>query len=132
MIVIAGQDMMPDIEVLISKLDIPTPENTGKINVYYLENAESEEVAKVLSALTERQPGTRQAAAGRAPTIKGIITAELEGGVKITADKATNSLIIIAGHPPSAGLRGSSGNGDQTGQYSRPGRGVARGRRDQR
>jgi type II secretory pathway component GspD/PulD (secretin) len=87
--------MMSDIEDLLAKLDIPTPENTGKINVYYLENAESEEVAKVLSSLTEEKPGARQAAAGRAPTIKGIITAELEGGVKITADKATNSLIII-------------------------------------
>jgi general secretion pathway protein D len=96
MIVIAGQEMMSDIEDLLAKLDIPTPENTGKINVYYLENAESEEVAKVLSSLTEEKPGARQAAAGRAPTIKGIITAELEGGVKITADKATNSLIIIA------------------------------------
>jgi general secretion pathway protein D len=96
MIVIAGQEVMSDIENLIAKLDIPTPENTGKINVYYLENAEAEEVAKVLASLTERKPGTRQPAAGRAPTIKGIIAAELEGGVKITADKATNSLIIIA------------------------------------
>jgi general secretion pathway protein D len=96
MIVIAGQELMSDIEDLIGKLDIPTPENTGKINVYYLENAEAEEVAKVLASLTEQKPGTPQAAAGRAPTIKGIISAELEGGVKITADKATNSLIIIA------------------------------------
>jgi type II secretory pathway component GspD/PulD (secretin) len=96
MIVIAGPEMISDIEDLIAKLDIPTPENTGKINVYYLENAEAEEVAKVLASLTERRPGAPQAAAGRAPTIKGIIAAELEGGVKITADKATNSLIIIA------------------------------------
>ncbi len=95
-IVIAVQELMADIEDLIAKLDIPTPENTGKINVHYLENAEAEEVAKVLASLTEQKPGTPQAAAGRAPTIKGIISAELEGGVKITADKATNSLIIIA------------------------------------
>ncbi len=96
LIVLAGQDLFPDIEDLIGKLDIPTPEHTGKINVYYLENADAEEVAKVLSTLTEKRPGAPQAPAGQVPTVKGIITAELEGGVKITADKATNSLIIIA------------------------------------
>jgi general secretion pathway protein D len=95
LIAVAGQDVMADIEDLIVKLDIPTPENTGKINVYYLENADAEEVAKVLASLTERKPSTPQAQR-QAATIKGVIAAELEGGVKITADKATNSLIIIA------------------------------------
>jgi general secretion pathway protein D len=95
LIVLAGQEMMGDIGDLIARLDIPTPENTGKINVYYLENADAEEVAKVLASLTEQRPGTPQAPRQPA-TIKGVISAELEGGVKITADKATNSLIIIA------------------------------------
>ncbi|MGB3400601.1 MAG: type II secretion system secretin GspD, partial [Candidatus Deferrimicrobiaceae bacterium] len=95
LIVLAGQEMMGDIEDLVTRLDIPTPENTGKINVYYLENADAEEVAKVLASLTEQRPGTPQAPRQPA-TIKGVISAELEGGVKITADKATNSLIIIA------------------------------------
>ena len=95
LIVLAGQDLMEDIGDLIEKLDIPTPTGTGRINVYYLENADAEEVSKVLASLTEKRPGT-QPAAGQAPTIKGVIAAELEGGVKITADKATNSLIIIA------------------------------------
>jgi general secretion pathway protein D len=96
LLVLAGKEMMDDIVDLIGKLDIPTPENTGKINVYYLENADAEEVAKVLANLTEKRPGAAPAPPGQAPTIKGVITAELEGGVKITADKATNSLIIIA------------------------------------
>jgi len=98
LLVLAVPDVLNDIEELIGRLDVPTPENTGKINVYYLENADAEETAKVLSSLADST-----AAAGRAPvpgqpqaTIRGVITAELEGGVKITADKATNSLIIIA------------------------------------
>ncbi len=95
LIVVAGQDDMAEIEDLIGRLDIPTPENTGKINVYYLENADAEEVAKVLSSLTDRKSAAPQAPK-QAATIKGVITAELEGGVNITADKATNSLIIIA------------------------------------
>jgi general secretion pathway protein D len=95
LIVLAGQELMEDIGDLIEKLDIPTPTGTGRINVYYLENADAEEVSKVLASLTEKRPGAPQAA-GQAPTIKGVIAAELEGGVKVTADKATNSLIIIA------------------------------------
>ncbi|MBI5577333.1 MAG: type II secretion system secretin GspD [Deltaproteobacteria bacterium] len=98
LIVLAGADLMSDIEDLIKKLDIPSPENTGKINVYYLEHSDAEEVAKVLANLSGRAPTTptAPAAAGPAGTVKSVITAELEGGVRIAADKATNSLIIIA------------------------------------
>jgi general secretion pathway protein D len=97
LIALAGADMQTDIADLLSKLDIPAPENTGKINVYYLENSDAEEVAKVLASLSERRAAPGQpVAAGAPPTVKGVISAELEGGVRITADKATNSLIIIA------------------------------------
>jgi len=97
LIVLAGTDLLSDIEDLLKKLDIPSPENTGKINVYYLENADAEEVAKVLASLSGKAGvPSAPAAAGAAGTVKGIISAELEGGVRVTADKATNSLIIIA------------------------------------
>ena len=98
MIVMAGVDLLSDIESLLKQLDIPSPENTGKINVYYLENADAEEVAKVLASFSDKRPGGAAAptAPGAPPTVKGVISAELEGGVKITADKATNSLLIIA------------------------------------
>lgn len=98
LLVLAVSDVLADVEDLIAKLDIPTPENTGKINVYYLENADAEETAKVLSSLAESTPAPGRPAVPGQPqaTIRGVITAELEGGVKITADTATNSLIIIA------------------------------------
>jgi len=96
LIVVSGQDVLTEIEDLINRLDVPTPSGTGRINVYYLENADAEEVAKVLASLTEQRPGTTPQAPRQGATIKGVIAAELEGGVKITADKATNSLIIIA------------------------------------
>ncbi len=97
-IALAGQDVLADVEDLIRKLDIPSPENTGKINVYYLENANAEEMAKVLSTLAEKRApsGPAAPAAGQPPAARGVISAELEGGVRITADAATNSLIIIA------------------------------------
>ncbi|MBF8258345.1 MAG: type II secretion system lipoprotein GspD [Actinobacteria bacterium] len=97
LIAMAGADLLSDIESLLKQIDIPSPENTGKINVYYLENSDAEEVAKVLASLSDKRPSAAAPAAPGAPgTVKGIISAELEGGVKITADKATNSLIIIA------------------------------------
>ena len=97
LIVLAGADQQTDIGELLKKLDIPAPENTGKINVYYLENSDAEEVAKVLASLTEkRMPGAPTPAGGPPGTIKGVISAEFEGGVRVTADKATNSLIVVA------------------------------------
>lgn len=100
LIVLSGKDLLDEIEELVRRVDVPSQENTGKISVYYLENANAEELAKVLASLTEKRGGAAAPAAappGAAPaTIKGAITVELEGGVRITADKATNSLIIVA------------------------------------
>ncbi|PWB67764.1 MAG: hypothetical protein C3F14_01345, partial [Deltaproteobacteria bacterium] len=89
LIVLASGDTQDDVQDLIAKLDIKAPENTGKINVYYLENADAEEVSKVLASLSERKGPPAPAAPGAA-TVRGVIAAELEGGVKITPDKATN------------------------------------------
>ncbi|MDP2658267.1 MAG: type II secretion system secretin GspD [Candidatus Deferrimicrobium sp.] len=102
-IVYAGQEMQDDVADLLKKIDVPASTGSGKINVYYLENADAEEVSKVLASLSEKRTGTAAAptpapGARSAPTATGggIVSAELEGGVKVTPDKATNSLIIVA------------------------------------
>ncbi len=79
------------IESLLRALDVAAPEGKGKINVYYLKYANAEDIAKVMSALLARLP----AAPGGAQQPGGPSTI-LEGLVTITADKATNSVIIIA------------------------------------
>jgi general secretion pathway protein D len=82
------------IEKLIQAIDIPAPSGKGKINVYYLKNASAEDIAKVMQALVSRLPvPPAGAAAAQAPTGPATI---LEGSVTITADKLTNSLIIVA------------------------------------
>jgi len=97
LIVHANQEMQDDVADLLKKIDVPASAGSGKINVYYLENADAEEVAKVLASLSEKRAGApATAAAARAPTVKDVLSAELEGGVKVTPDKATNSLIIVA------------------------------------
>ena len=99
-IVYAGQEMQDDVADLLKKIDVPASAGTGRINVYYLENADAEEVSKVLASLSKERPGAAPPIAGRVavPTATGgaVVSAELEGGVKVTADKATNALIIVA------------------------------------
>ncbi len=80
------------IERLIAALDVPTPTGKGKINVYYLKHASSEDIAKVMQALVSRLP-VPPAGGGAQPVGPSTI---LEGAVTITADKPTNSLIIVA------------------------------------
>lgn len=82
------------IESLVRALDVAAPEGKGKINVFYLKNGNAEEIAKVLSSLVSRLP-TQRARPGAPPQPAGAATI-LEGAVTITADKATNSLIIVA------------------------------------
>ncbi len=50
LIVIATPAVIIAAEDLIAKLDIPTPEGRGQIHVYYLEHADAEELAQVLTA----------------------------------------------------------------------------------
>lgn len=80
-----------EIRKLVALVDVAPPTSSGKVNVYYLENADATEVAKVLDGvvkgITAQVPG--QAAAPQ--------TSPFEGGkITITPDKATNSLVIMA------------------------------------
>ncbi len=103
LIVFATEEVLGEVANLVQQLDVPVSAGAGKINVYYLENADAEEVAKVLASLSEKRPGqqptpvaTPVMPGARQPTVKDVLSAELEGGVKVTPDKATNSLIIVA------------------------------------
>jgi len=85
-ILLASEDDTFRIRQLIRMLDKETPRGKEKIRVYYLENATAEELAKVLSELPTRQGAEA----------KGKGAPALSEDIRITADKATNSLIISA------------------------------------
>lgn len=75
------------VKKLIALLDVSKNEQSPDINVYFLENAEATEIAKVLeSAIKGIEDKTKQ-------------PADVKSKVTITPDKSTNSLIINA--PPS-------------------------------
>jgi general secretion pathway protein D len=68
---------------LIEKLDVETRAEQGIINVYFLENADAEEMGKVLKNLFT----------GKGPKAGKQISSS---AVSITPDKGTNSLVIMA------------------------------------
>jgi len=74
---------------LIGMLDKQVPKGKEKIHVVYLENAKAEEMAEVLLALPSKEA---EKAAGKGKKASPVVSEK----VKITADKATNSLIIMA------------------------------------
>ncbi len=117
-------DLEP-LKALIQQLDREMSRSAGRINVIYLQHADADEVAKVLAQLSPAPsagargqpagappraatapvpsatggtlPGGTVGTAPGAPSTSGpAVAAELEGGVKVTADKATNSLIVTA------------------------------------
>jgi len=86
LIILATEDDTARIRELINLLDREIPRGEGNIHVYYLQNANAEDLAKVLMALPSGEK--KQAGKGKAP----VISKE----VQIVADKATNSLVITA------------------------------------
>jgi general secretion pathway protein D len=99
LLVLAPRQQLEEVRRLVAKLDIPVV-GGGRIHVYYLNNANAEELAQTLSGLIS---GTGQKAAptsgsGATPAVPSIraAVAGLMGGISVTADPATNALIIQA------------------------------------
>jgi general secretion pathway protein D len=86
-VVLASEVDSLRIKRLIRVMDKEVPKGKEKIRVFYLENASAEELAKVLQTLSTKQ---RTTAKGK----KEIPI--ISENIGITADKATNSLIILA------------------------------------
>uniref|UniRef100_C6E067 General secretion pathway protein D n=1 Tax=Geobacter sp. (strain M21) TaxID=443144 RepID=C6E067_GEOSM len=95
-LIIFGSDKdKADVKKLIALVDVVPPTTSSKVNVYYLENAEAAEVAKVLDGLLKGTAATPAPVAGAAATAPQ--QAIFEGGkITITPDKSTNSLVIMA------------------------------------
>lgn len=91
-IVLMGSEVEAErVRRLIALLDRETPRDKGNIRVYYLEFATAEDLAAVLRDLPSKGTATG-VAAGEGQPAAPIVS----GNVRITADKATNSLIIMA------------------------------------
>ncbi len=108
LIIVASTGSFNRIASLIKKLDVEEDAATQKVHVYYLENADAEDLSNTLGALTGtsggrnvrgRRPARRPGGGQQAATL-------FEGDVKISADKPTNSLVIVATTKDYLNLRG--------------------------
>jgi len=87
-VVLASEVEVDNIRRLVKILDKETPKAQSHIHVYYLENAPAEDLAKVLMDLPQKGSAAQKEGKPTAPVVSDK--------VRITADKATNSLIIMA------------------------------------
>jgi general secretion pathway protein D len=98
LILLADENAYLRVSALVKYLDVAVEGGAGRIQVYYLENGDAEEMANtlngVISGIQPAARGARQAAAAAAAPAVG--TAAFEGQVRVTADKATNALVIVA------------------------------------
>jgi general secretion pathway protein D len=93
-LLIFGSDTVKKaIRELVAKLDVTPPEASSKVNVYYLENTDATEMAKVLDGVVK---GITAQAAGQPGAAVPQGSPLDSGKVTITADKASNSLVIMA------------------------------------
>jgi general secretion pathway protein D len=109
LIIVANATSFARIASLIKKLDVESDGVNQKINVYNLANGDAETMANTLGTLTGasvRNPGKR-GTHGQNPRPPGGGAAVLfEAEVKISADKPTNSLVIVASPRDYLNLRG--------------------------
>jgi general secretion pathway protein D len=90
LIVLANEQDTQEVRNLVARLDTEAPKGKSQLHVRYLEHARAEELAKVLNSIVTGKakvaaPPGRQPQAGAPPE-----------EASITADKATNSLVITA------------------------------------
>ena len=99
LIIIATKKSFEDIVEVIKKLDVPVP-GEGQVHVYYLQYADADQLANTLSQLAQGYKGAKGASTPKpptaAPSAPGASAELFQGEIKITADKPTNSLLIIA------------------------------------
>jgi general secretion pathway protein D len=112
LIVIATDRAYARVLMLVKKLDVPIEGGDGRIHVYYCENANCDELAATLGAVTgvavtgatggrtrTRGGATPPATPTPTPTPGGTAGKEnllFEGEVRINFDRPTNSLIVVS------------------------------------
>jgi general secretion pathway protein D len=103
-IVVGNRAGIDKIKRLVARLDFPMrPDEQGGVFVYYVRHSEAEAIATTLNGIvTESKKAQDQAAKppgpGQAPAVAAS-TAIFSADVKISPDKNTNSLIIVASKP---------------------------------
>ncbi len=102
LIVHANAKGADQVRELVAKLDqkIPSPTGGGKVHVRYLQFADAEQIATTINNLLQGA-GSRSASAGMPGAAGGtgtnpVAATLFEGSIRVSPDKATNSLVVTA------------------------------------
>lgn len=95
-VLIADKQEKESLKRMIALLDIPLPEATSKINVYFLEYADATELSKVLEGMLTGISSQAKTSLSSQPGQPVKSPFEPGGKVIISPDKATNALVIVA------------------------------------
>jgi general secretion pathway protein D len=118
-VVLANGRGVQELKQLVAKLDTPSIAGSGNIHIYYCKNAVSEQLATTINNLISAQKSTQSSNPdqGNIPPVNAFnpnnrnnskISTDgvsLAGNVRVTADKATNSLVILASASDYAALQ---------------------------
>ncbi len=106
-IIIASSSAFKQIKALMRELDVPEDGTDGQIHVLRLKHADAEELASTLASLSQGRPTSSRRSSRKSKRAKKSTgsAALFQGEVKVTADKATNSLVITASKSDIASIR---------------------------
>lgn len=96
LLVFGSDSIKQAVREMAAKLDVASPEAGNKVNVYYLENTDATEMAKVLDGVIKGMTATTTGTQGQAAAATPQASPFDSGKVTITPDKASNSLVIMA------------------------------------
>lgn len=99
LVVISSQRAYERVLALVQRLDVPGQEGAEATHVYYLNNADSEQLSTTLNALISGQQRSSRAGGaggGGGGDKSGQSAGAVSAAAKVTFDKSTNSLVVIA------------------------------------
>ncbi len=100
LLVLSSRQQLADIRGLVRKLDIQV-RGEGRIQVYYLRHADAEELSETLNSLVGSGGGSSSRSSSlpgstsNNQSLRSAVT-PLDDGITVTADPATNALVIKA------------------------------------
>ncbi|CAN5265739.1 hypothetical protein BH09MYX1_BH09MYX1_22830 [soil metagenome] len=104
-IIVATERAYLRILEFIKRIDIPNTSGEGEIHVLPLQHADALELVKTLNDIVSGAAGAGQPGAAGKAAASAVPSGIFEGGIKVSADKATNSIVVTSSLRDYASLR---------------------------
>jgi general secretion pathway protein D len=95
-IILASVADTESVRKLVAMMDKDVPRGDSNIQVYYLQNSVAEDLAKVLNSIKDSSAAATASMAATAAGTQKAAAPVISKNVQVVADKATNTLVIMA------------------------------------